>query len=63
MILSKYAINERLTTTYVYRFRPPFTLFDIMLWGSVAQWLGRLPWDPEIPGSRAALTTRWICSW
>ena len=31
--------------------------------GSVAQWLGRLPWDPEIPGSRPALTTRWICSW
>ena len=31
--------------------------------GSVAQWLGRLPWDPDIPGSRPALTTRWICSW
>ena len=31
--------------------------------GSVAQWLGRLPWDPEIPGSRPALNTRWICSW
>ena len=33
------------------------------LGGSVAQWLGRLPWDPEIPGSRPALTTCWICSW
>ena len=29
---------------------------------SAAQWLGRLPWDPEILGSRHHLTTRWICS-
>ena len=26
--------------------------------GSVAQWLGRWPLDPENPGSRPALTTR-----
>ena len=31
---------------------------ETSLGGSVAQWLGRLLWDPEIPGSRPALTTR-----
>ena len=30
--------------------------FEVFL--NLAQWLGRLPWDPEIPGSRPALTTR-----
>ena len=26
-------------------------------------WIGRLPWNPDIPGSRPVLITRWICSW
>ena len=34
-------------------------LFGVIKCGSVAQWLGRLPWDPEIPGLRPALTARW----
>ena len=40
-----------------------YVLCMLCIGSSVAQWLGRLPWDPEIPGSRPALTTRWICSW
>ena len=34
----------------------------IQIWGSEAQWLRRLPWDPRIQGSRHILTTDCICS-
>ena len=30
--------------------------------GSVAEWLGRRTWNPEVPGLSPALTTSWICN-
>ena len=41
----------------------PFYFFlSLFEGGSVAEWLGRRTWNPEVPGSSPTLTTSWICN-